>query len=159
LGAGARGDARVINKRRLAGQQKKITFNPFRGSGAVVNPTANPFQGTDEPKDAEKGRTNEDLLKNAKAQGWWALRRRFQLTYRAVVEGLPYNQDDIISISSKIKDHNKLMVELSQPTYSQDNNGKILVDKMPDGARSPNLSDSCMIAFAPTRKINAGFFS
>lgn len=159
LGAGVRGDARIINKRRISTQQRKITFNPFRGSGAVVNPKANPFQSTNEPKDAEKGRTNEDLLKNAKAQGWWALRRRFQLTYRAVVEKLPYNPDDIISISSKIKDYNKLIAELSQPTYSQDSNGKILVNKMPDGARSPNLSDSCMIAFAPTTKTNPGFFS
>lgn len=160
LGAGVRGDARVINNRRASNKQKKITFNPFRGSGAVVNPTDNPFKETGEVNGAsEKGRTNEDLLKNAKAQAWWSLRRRFQLTYRAVVEGLPYNPDDIISISSKIKDYNKLMVELSQPTYSQDSNGKILVDKMPDGARSPNLADSCCIAFAPQRKINPGFFS
>ena len=51
------------------------------------------------------------------------------------------------------------MIELSQPTYSQNSNGKILVDKKPDGARSPNKADSVMIAFAPIRKINAGFFS
>ena|GEM_PF-205587 len=159
LGAGVRGDARVINKNRLIKEQRKIAFNPFRGSGAVVDPEGNPFQESGEGKDREKGRSNEDLLANAKAQGWWALRRRFQLTYRAVVEKLPFNPEDIISISSEIYEYKKLMVELSQPTYSQNSNGKILVDKMPDGAKSPNLSDSTMIAFAPIRKINAGFFS
>ena len=159
LGAGVRGDARVINKSRIANRQTKISFNPFRGSGAVVDPEGNPFQSANEDKDREKGRTNEDFFANAKAQAWWFLRRRFQLTYRAVVEGLPFNPEDIISISSELPDYKKLIVELSQPTYSQNNNGKILVDKMPDGARSPNLADSVMIAFAPIRKVNAGFFS
>ena len=159
LGAGVRGDARVINKYRLIKEQRKIAFNPFRGSGAVVDPEGNPFQESGEGKDREKGRSNEDLLANAKAQGWWSLRRRFQLTYRAVIEKLPFNPEDIISISSEIYEYKKLMVELSQPTYSQNSNGKILVDKMPDGAKSPNLADSTMVAFAPVRKINAGFFS
>lgn len=158
LGAGVRGDARVINAKRKAAGQSKVTFNPFRGSGEIVDPKGNPFQGTDEGKDGEKGRTNLDFFYNAKAQGWWSLRRRFQQTYRAVVEGLPFNPEDIISISSQITEYNKLIVELSQPTYSQTNNGKIIVDKMPDGARSPNLADSVMIAFAP-RKVISGFFS
>ena len=159
LGAGVRGDARIINNRRVANRQTKITFNPFRGSGSVVDPEGNPFQSANEHKDREKGRTNEDFFANAKAQAWWALRRRFQLTYRAVVEKLPYNPEDIISISSQLPEHRKLLIELSQPTYRQNDNGKILVEKMPGGARSPNLSDSCMIAFAPIRKVNAGFFS
>lgn len=160
LGAGVRGDARIINKRRLDnGNVKKMPFNPFRGSGAVVDPEGNPFQSANEEKDREKGRTNEDFFANAKAQAWWALRRRFQLTYRAVVEKLPYNPEDIISISSQLPEYKKLTVELSQPTYRENNNGKILVEKMPEGARSPNLADSVMIAFAPVRKAAAGFFS
>lgn len=159
LGAGVRGDARVINNRRKSGNQSQIKFNPFRGSGAVVNPEGNPFQSENEDKDREKGRTNEDFFANAKAQAWWSLRRRFQMTYRAVVEKLPYNPEDIISISSFLPEYKKLLIELSQPTYSQNNNGKILVDKKPDGARSPNLADSVMIAFAPIRKAAAGFFS
>ncbi len=44
---------------------------------------------------------------------------------------------------------NKLIVELSQPTYSVNGVGKIVVDKKPDGTKSPNLADSAMIAFAP----------
>lgn len=154
LGAGVRGDARKINE----GRTRKIKFEPFRGSGAVVEPKGNPFQSSAEGKDGEKGRTNEDFFKNAKAQAWWAARRRFQLTYRAVVEGRPYNKDDIISISSSLPNCRKLVAELSQPTYSQDNAGKLIVDKMPDGSRSPNLADSLIIAFAPVKKV-WGFFS
>ena len=159
LGAGVRGDARVINARRSNAGQIKIQFNPFRGSGSVVDPDGNPFQGMAENRDREKGRTNEDFFANAKAQAWWALRRRFQFTYRAVIEGLPYNKDDIISISSTIPEYRKLIIELSQPTYSQNSVGKIVVDKMPDGTRSPNLADSVMIAFAPIKKKSGGFFS
>src|ERR1700733_1856627 len=149
LGAGVRGDARTINKRRVDSKQNKVDFNAFRGSGAVVNPEGNPFIESGQVSDGSKGRTNEDFFANYKEQSWWSLRRRFQMTYRAVVEKLPYNPDDIISISSSIPEYKKLLIELSQPTYYQNNNGKILVDKMPDGSRSPNRADSVCICFAP----------
>ena len=155
LGAGVRGDARILNQKR----NTKLNVNPFRGSGAVVDPEGNPFRGSGEMKDREKGRTNEDYFGNAKAQAWWSLRLRFQATYRAVIEKLPYNADDIISISSSLLNYKKLLIELSQPTYTQNNIGKIIVDKMPEGTRSPNLADSVMIAFAPVKPAHRGFFS
>jgi phage terminase large subunit len=148
LGAGVRGDARVINEQR----KHKIPFHPFHGSGAVVDPEGDPFLRSKEFKDHQKGRTNDDFFKNFKAQGWWSLRRRFQHTYRAVVEKLEYVADDIISIPSVLPQSRQLIAELSQPTFSPDNVGKMLVDKMPDGARSPNLADAVMIAFAPYQK-------
>ena len=43
----------------------------------------------------------------------------------------------------------KMIGELSQPTYKVNQVGKIVVDKSPDGARSPNLADALMIRFAP----------
>ena len=154
LGAGVRGDARVINAKRT----RKIRFDPYRGSGAVMDPMGDPFKTTDEKKGLDKGRTNEDFFANFKAQSWMALRRRFQLTHRAVVEGLKVNPDDIISISSSLKEANRLITELSQPTYSQNNAGKILIDKVPDGGRSPNLADAVCIAFSPFKRA-AGMFS
>ena len=156
LGAGIRGDARVINRSR----GRKIVASPFRGSGAIVDPEGDPFKSTgDKQRSPEKGRSNEDFFANAKAQAWWALRRRFQLTYRAVVEKLEVNHDDIISIPSTLTDYQKLVTELSQPTYSQNAVGKIVVDKQPDGSKSPNKADSVMIAYAPTSKRAGGFFS
>jgi hypothetical protein len=159
LGAGIRGDARVINQRRSEKSIVQIQVNPFRGSGAVIDPTGDPFKRTDENMPKDKGRTNEDFFQNAKAQAWWFLRRRFQMTYRAVVEKQDVNPEDIISISSSIPEYGKLMTELSQPTYSQSlTTGKIVVDKKPDSSKSPNKADAVMIAFAPT-KISRGFFS
>ena len=157
LGAGARGDARVINERRKREKMGTLRFRPFRGSGGVVDPEKDPFVGEGEERDGQKGRTNEDYFKNAKAQSWWELRRRFRNTYRAVTLGMPYNPDTIISIPRSLKDCQKLITELSQPTYSTDGVGKIIVDKTPDGAASPNLADAVMIAFAKL-KIKKGLF-
>lgn len=135
LGAGVRGDARALNEKRPG---KQIKAYPFRGSGAVFQPKLEDV----------KGRKNEDFFSNRKAQGWWNLRQRFQTTYRAVQDGLPFNPDDIISISSGAKNYLKLVTELSQPTYQTNKVGKIVIDKTPDGARSPNLADAVMIQFS-----------
>lgn len=155
LGAGVRGDARMINEKR----QKKIEFYAFRGSGAVVDPEHDPFQRPGQPRQPGKGRTNEDFFGNLKAQGWWSLRKRFLATYRAVVEKMPYDVNDIVSISRALPEYMKLMVELSQPTFSQNNSGKIIINKMPDGSRSPNHADAMMIAFAHIQRPAKGFFS
>jgi hypothetical protein len=45
-----------------------------------------------------------------------------------------------------------LITEISQPTYMvNDNTGKILIEKQPDGVSSPNRADSLMIACSPLR--------
>ena len=139
LGAGVRGDARVINERRKEQNQQEIIVRSFRGSGAVVNPEG----------EMVKGRKNQDFFANAKAQAWWALRIRFQNTYRAITTGSSLDDVDAISISSEAKEYVKLLSELSQPTYSINGAGKIVVDKAPEGTKSPNLADSVMEAFAP----------
>lgn len=139
LGAAARGDARIINEQR---QTRFISAQPFRGSAAVEFPE----------QEMVKGRKNKDYFLNAKAQSWWALRLRFQETYRAIVEKNDYNPNDIISISSKLPLLNKLMSELCQPTYSINVVGKLIVNKKPNGTKSPNLADAIMIIFSPQRK-------
>ncbi len=154
LGADVRGDARVINEAR----KHKIEFQPFHGSGEVLDKELTVNKSTDDTERRDKGRTNEDFFANAKAQGWWSLRRRFQLTHRAVVEGLPYVADDLISISSSINNLSALISELSQPTYAENNVGKIVIDKIADGGKSPNLADSLMIAFAPVPPKRRSFF-
>jgi hypothetical protein len=138
LGAGVRGDARVLNSSRVG--NNKISVNAFWGSGEVLEPDAMHVGD----------RTNKDYFKNRKAQAWWALRLRFQNTYQAVTTGVVLNEDNLISISSTIAHLDKLTSELSQPTYNFNETGKMLVNKKPDGTKSPNLADSIMIAFAPT---------
>jgi phage terminase large subunit len=134
LGAGVRGDARILNQGR-----KPIIVDAFRGSGGVHLP-----EGED-----VKGRKNQDYFANAKAQAWWALRTRFQKTYRWIRDGEVSSFDDIISLPKDVPNLMKLVSELSQPVYHVSLVGKIVVDKAPDGVRSPNLADALMIRFAP----------
>lgn len=142
LGAGVRGDARAINEGR---EGRQIEVTTFRGSAAVINP-----EGED-----VKGRQNQDFFANLKAQSWWSLRTRFQMTHRAVQERASQGRssidpDQIISIPSTLTLLGKLCMELSQPTYSVNAVGKIVIDKAPDGSKSPNLADAVMIRFAPS---------
>jgi phage terminase large subunit len=143
LGAGVRGDARVINEaRREKGGLRQIDDQPFRGSGAVWKPDAEMV-----PK-----RKNKDHFANLKAQAYWALRLRFQATHRAVIDKLAYNPDDLICIDPALPELGALIVELSQPTYDTNTAGKKLVEKTPEGAKSPNLADAVMICFQPAHR-------
>ena len=141
LGAGVKGDARVINETR--GTDQKIIVTPFRGSAAVVDPDKL-VEGTN--------RTNLDYFKNLKAQAWFGLRTRFRNTYRWVVENKPCDPSKIISIAPNCNNRERLIIELSQPVYTQDGAGKMLIDKTPEGASSPNLADAVMMRGAPTKQ-------
>lgn len=157
LGAGVRGDARVLNEKRKA----PLDVQPFRGSGAVVDPdkpieTAAPRGEKRQP--GEIVRTNGDYYMNAKAQAWFSLRARFQRTERAVAMAAKgedwraaYHPDDLVVLNGKMPELPKLTQELSQATYSQSTAGKMVIDKTPDGARSPNHADSVVIRFAPRK--------
>ena len=147
LGAGVAGDANAINVERQAAGRPAVQAIPFRGSASPWNP-----DGSMVP-----GRKNKDFFANAKAQAWWSLRTRFENTYRAVIEKQTFDPDNIISIDSTLPDVLALQMELSQPTFSVNAAGKILVDKAPDGSRSPNLADSVIITYQPATR--AAFFS
>lgn len=138
LGAGVRGDARIVNDQRPI----KLPVDAFRGSEAVFNP-----EGED-----VKGRKNKDFFANRKAQAWWSLRERFNRTYQWIAQDKPCNPDEIISISSASGEFRKLCSELSQPTYGVNAVGKIVIDKAPDGVKSPNLADAVMIRFAVSQR-------
>lgn len=158
LGAGIRGDARVINEARRAAKVRTVDVTPFRGSGEVFRPdapipTADPSPGGRNRLD----RTNGDYFLNSKAQGWWNLRVRFQRAFRAreahaAGKPVPYALDDMIVIRSGIPHLVKLTRELSQPTYDKTTAGKIIIDKAPDKQKSPNLADGAMILYAPRRR-------
>lgn len=141
LGAGCRGDSRVINELQREKGLPEVVVESFRGSGSVWEPE----------EQMVDGRFNKDFFANLKAQSWWWLRMRFQETFRAL-QGRDYDPDMIISLSSKDIDPKELallITELSQPTYTKNGVGKILVNKQPDGTASPNRADSVMICFNP----------
>jgi hypothetical protein len=151
LGVGAKGDSRKIREERMKLKRVnasngtsfyEIRFTPYHGSAGVTSPDRKTIAT----------RANKDFFANLKAQNWWLLRERFLKTYRAVVEGQSFDPDEIISISSSGQMYERLVTELSQPTYKENTAGKILIDKKPDGTQSPNLADACVMAFADVRK-------
>lgn len=138
LGAGVRGDARVINERRHLNGESVIPVEGYRGSAAVMNP---------ELDDVEKGVLNKNRFLNRKAQAWWVVRKRFLDTYRWVDQGITCDPDKIISISSHCGMLQQLIGELCQVQVKQTESGKLQILKSPDGASSPNLADALVIRF------------
>lgn len=140
MGGPVRGFVGNIEAARAAAKQRRIAVGPFRGSAEVLNPEARVPGSPD--------RLNKDYFANFKAQCWWALRQRALATYHATL-GRPYDPQMLISIKSGFKHQAKLVLELSQPVWKPLPSGKYVVDKLPDGARSPNLADSAMMCASP----------
>lgn len=139
VGAGVMGIARVKNEERKRNRLLPIKVTIFRGSAEVVKPQSEMFAG----------RKNIDYFANYKAQAWFNLRRLFENTYNAVVNNVDTKTDDMIFLDGTMENLNELVAELSQPTYDMTASGKMLVEKKPNNARSPNLADSVMMCYAP----------
>jgi hypothetical protein len=137
LGAGVRGDARVLNESR----DTKINVYEYRGSSTPIAPEA---------LVPRTNRKNIDFFANRKAQAWWRARMMFAESYKAA-RGEPYDKESLISINAKIPELSRLVAELSQATVKETATGKLQIDKIGEGERSPNLADSVVMAFAPRR--------
>ena len=121
----------------------EIPFIPWNAGASVLNPFDRII-----PDDNESLQ-NKDFFDNLKAQAWWSIRTRFYKTFKAVTEGIRYNPDELISIDSRITLLEQLKKELIQPTVGHSSRLKLLIEKKPDGMRSPNLADSGVMAFFP----------
>lgn len=121
----------------------EIPFIPWNAGASVLNPFDRII-----PDDNESLQ-NKDFFDNLKAQAWWSIRTRFYKTFKAVTEGVRYNPDELISIDSRITLLEQLKKELIQPTVGYSSRLKLLIEKKPDGMRSPNLADSGVMAFFP----------
>lgn len=121
----------------------EIPFIPWNAGASVLNPFDRII-----PDDNESLQ-NKDFFDNLKAQAWWSIRTRFYKTFKAVTEGVRYNPDELISIDSRITLLEQLKKELIQPTVGHSSRLKLLIEKKPDGMRSPNLADSGVMAFFP----------
>ena len=139
LGAGVRGDARVINEQRTGSDRPPINVEPYRGSASPEDPTSEMIEG----------RKNEDFFSNLKAQAYFALRERFKATHRAIETGHADDPDKLISISPELDELNDLLSELAQIAYKINAAGKVVIDKAPAGFKSPNLADAVCMVFAP----------
>ncbi len=94
---------------------------------------------------------NKDFYANLKAQGWWQLRLRCERTHRMVQEepGVEYDVEDLISLPSDLPDIYQIEKELSQPTIGRSTRLKMLINKTPEGTRSPNFGDMIMQLYWP----------
>lgn len=120
-----------------------VRFVPWDAGAAVLGPDDHV-----EPGDRDTP-LNKDFYGNLKAQGWWQLRRRFEKTYRAVKEGIHFEADELISLPSDLPNLRTIQKELSQPTAGKSSRLRLIVNKTPEGTRSPNLGDAIMMAFWP----------
>jgi len=142
VGEGVTGEWAAMGRR--GEQPEGLAVVAWNGGNAVLEPDE-----TIEPDDP-KAKKNKDHYHNLKAMAWFNLRRRFQNAY-AASQGKPYDPDEIISISENIPQRicAQLCDELSQPQQKLSGTGKVMVEKNPDGSRSPNLSDSVCMAMTP----------
>jgi hypothetical protein len=143
IGVGSGVKAEANNLQESGSMPKGVHLIPWNAGAAVQNPKSRVIEGDrDSP-------LNEDFYANLKAQGWWELRLRFYRTFRAVKEGARYDRDTLISLDSRLPQLRQIEKELSQATASKGARMKLVVDKSPDGTRSPNLADAIVMVYWP----------
>lgn len=127
---------------------KHTTYQIYRSGDNPRNPKEIYGDGS---KDLSKSKTNEETFYNRRAQDSWGLRDKFLNTYQAVTKGEYKNPEDMISISSSIKDINKLRTETCKIPRKHNGNGMIQIMPKPEMQRlykikSPNLYDGLMMS-------------
>ena len=145
VGAGVKAETNRLNDENLL--PKGMVFVPWDAGSAVLMPDSRVVENdTASP-------INKDFYGNLKAQGWWNLRRRFEQTHRAVSEGIKIDiEKDLISIDLKCPRLRQIEKELTQPTTTFSGRMRLLVEKTPEGARSPNIADAIMMAYYPSNQ-------
>lgn len=116
---------------------------PWNAGAGVINPYERVIP------DDDLTPLNRDMFANFKAQAWWHVRGRFYKTWRAVKEGVVYSPEELISLDSKNPLLHQLMKELAQPTKGESTGLRMIVNKKPNGMKSPNLADSAIQSIFP----------
>lgn len=134
--------------RRLNSEYKKnIVYSKFDAGASVMSPNT----------EYKPLRKNKDHFENLKAQQWQIIADRMLHTYNAVVKGDPFNEDDIISISSSCDLINELKIELSSPLKEESRRGLVKVESKDNmkkrGIQSPNIADAFIMAYFRDKNI------
>ncbi len=145
IGAGVKSEAnRLRHENKLPAN---ITFHPWAASAKVLDPEKNIIPGD------KQSPLNKDYYSNLKAQAWTVIAQRFYKTWQAVVENASFDPDEIVSLDSKMNNLHTLTRELSQATASLSSSTmKIVINKTPDGTKSPNMADAAVMSLFPVRK-------
>jgi len=120
-----------------------INLVPWNAGSGVVNPFDHVIPDDDESP------MNKDLFGNMKAQAWWSIRARFYKTFKNITKGVLYPVDELISLDSTMKLLHQLMKELAQPTRGENGSLRTIVNKKPQGMKSPNLADAGIMMYFP----------
>ena len=146
VGAGVKAEANRLAEADLLPQG--ISFSPWAASASPLNKDLPIIKGDPDSPLAK------DFYSNLKAQAWWELRLRIERTHRAVTEGLEFDPDDLFVLRSGMPGLASIRKELSQPTASRSaGTMKLVIDKKPEGTRSPNRADAIVTAFWPARVV------
>ena len=140
VGEGVTGEWASMGRR--GDQPDGMKLHPWAGGASVLDPDKRI-----EP-DNPQSPLNKDQYHNLKAQAWFGLRKRFENAHKAR-RGVPYDADMLISLPRNLPNIGQIEEELTQPQHKTSATGKTMVDKQPDGARSPNLADAIVMAFWP----------
>ena len=150
VGASAGSKFKEINEENP--EETPVTYQKFQAGGAVL----------DGDKEYKEQILNIDMFSNLKAQAWWLVADRLRNTWDAITNGIIYDPDDLISISSDIDGLEQLITELSTPKKDYDKRGKVKVESKKDledrEIESPDLADAFIMAFAPISRKPKGFF-
>lgn len=125
-------------------QPRGFQWHPWSGGATPLRPDERI-----EPRDP-RSPTNRDQYANLKAQGWFALRKRFENAFKAA-NGREYDADMMITLPPDAPWLRQLEEEICQPQHKTSGAGKTMVDKQPDGSRSPNKADAVMMAYWPAQ--------
>lgn len=91
----------------------------------------------------------KDIFKNARAEAWYNLARRFEKTWEHLNKVREYDENELISIDND----GKLIAELSSPKRIPTETGKIRVESkdqmLKRGIESPDRADAIVLAFLP----------
>lgn len=100
---------------------------------------------------------NKEAFLNRRAQYYWALRERFENTYRSVVKGEYIDPSNMISISSDIQDLSQLRLELCRINRKRGRFSKnqIQIESKQEMEKSPNMADALMMTFAHSGKLKS----
>lgn len=127
----------------------ELNLKPWNAGAGVVNPFDRIIP------DDDQSILNKDFFGNMKAQAWWAFRTRCYKTWRAITHGDVYQADELVSFDSDMPGLMQLKKELAQPTQARSSGLRMIVEKKPNGTRSPNLADACIMAYFPAPEVGS----
>jgi len=121
-----------------------VVFIPWGASAATLHPLDNVVE--DDPNSP----LNKDFFQNLKAQAWWSLRLRFLKTWQIINDPtIKHDPSELISLDSTIPLIRQIKKELAQVQSKQSGSLKMMIDKKPEGTKSPNLADAIVMAYHP----------